>query len=224
MTITILTLFPEIIKAYFSNSIMARCVERGTITYNIVNFRDYALDKHKSVDDQTFGGGAGQLLMADPIDRAMKSYGKTDLIYATPAGVKFTQDIARDLSKESDLTFLCGRYEGVDQRVLDKYNARELSVGDYVLSSGEVATLTIIDTVYRLIPGVISGESLEEESFSIIGEDGKRLLEYPQWTKPAVWDGREVPPVLLSGNHKKIKEWRHEASLLRTKERRPDLL
>lgn len=218
MKITVLTLFPGIIQAYFSESIAARAISRGLLTVNIINFRDYAQDKHHSVDDSTFGGGAGQLLMCDPIDRALVANGCNNLIFPTPSGYRFTQSVAQELSKERELTFLCGRYEGVDQRVLDKYSAKEYCVGDYVASSGEVASLMMIDVIYRLIPDVITDDSLKEESFC------NGLLEYEQYTKPATWDGRDVPAVLLSGNHEEIRKWRYNRSLERTKQRRGDLL
>lgn len=218
MIINVLTLFPQIVRAYFDESIAKRAIERNLIKLNIINFRDYSLDKHHSVDDSTFGGGAGQLLMCEPIDRAITANNCHNLIFPTPSGYKFTQNIAKTLSCENELTFLCGRYEGVDQRVLDKYNAKEYCLGDYVASSGEVASLMMIDVIYRLIPGVITDESLTEESFC------NGLLEYEQYTKPATWDGRAAPGILLSGNHEEIRKWRYNRSLARTKERRADLL
>ncbi|MGD1820790.1 MAG: tRNA (guanosine(37)-N1)-methyltransferase TrmD [Pleomorphochaeta sp.] len=220
MNIDVVTLFPEIVQGFFSNSIMKRAVENGFITYNMVDFRNFAEDKHLTCDDSPYGGGAGMVLKPEPLCKALESIKANEkrVIYASPSGKKLTQALSLELSKEENLVFICGHYEGVDQRVIDLYVDDEISIGDYVISSGEISSLVIIDSIYRLIDGVISSESLEEESFS----DG--LLEYPQYTRPSVFNGLEVPEVLLSGNHKAIKQWRLEKRLEKTKKNRPELL
>jgi tRNA (guanine-N(1)-)-methyltransferase len=220
MRFNVLTLFPEIPKAFFESSIMAKAVERELIGYNLVNIRDFAFDKHKTCDDLTYGGGAGMLLLPEPLGLALDSVEAQQkrVIYVSPSGTLFNQRYAEELSAEKELIFICGRYEGIDQRIIDEYVDDEISVGDYVMSSGEVAALVIIDAVYRLIEGVISGESLAEESFS------DNLLEYPQYTRPRSFKGREVPDVLLSGHHLNIKKWRLKKRLEKTLKNRPDLI
>ena len=220
MKFHVLTLFPEIPKAFFENSIMAKAVKRGLIDYNLVNIRDFALDKHKTCDDTPYGGGAGMLMLPEPLGKALESVEAKSkrVVYVTPSGKPFTQAIAQELSRESELVFICGRYEGIDQRIIDRYVDDEISIGDYVLSSGETAATVIIDAVYRLVRDVISFESLEEESFS----DG--LLEYPQYTRPENYDGMIVPEVLLSGHHEKIRLWRLKKRLEKTMAVRPDLI
>jgi tRNA (guanine37-N1)-methyltransferase len=222
MKFTVLTLFPEIPKAFFENSIMAKAVEKGIIAYDLVNIRDFAFDKHRTCDDSTYGGGAGQLLKPEPLGRALDSveaYKKEKhVIYVTPSGKPFTQSVAQRLSREDDLVFICGRYEGIDQRIIDIYVDEEISIGDYVMSSGELAATVIIDAVYRLVDGVITHESLDEESFN------GNLLEYPQYTKPAVYKGLTVPDVLTGGNHEEIRKWRLRKSLQKTLRNRPDLI
>lgn len=220
MKFHVLTLFPEIPRAFFESSIMAKAVDRGLIAYDLVNIRDFAFDKHKTCDDSPYGGGAGMLMLPEPLDRALSSveaYRKR-VIYVTPSGKPFTQKKALELSQETDLVIICGRYEGIDQRIIDRWVDDELSIGDYVLSSGEIAALVIIDAVYRLVEGVISSESLEEESFS----DG--LLEYPQYTRPKVYRGAAVPEVLLSGHHENIRKWRLQKRLAKTFANRPELI
>lgn len=216
----VLTLFPEIPAAFFETSIMAKAVEREIITYNLVNIRDFAYDKHHTCDDVPYGGGAGMLLLPQPLALALDSVqaAKKRVVYLTPSGVPFSQAYAERLAKEESLVFICGRYEGIDQRIIDEYVDDEISVGDYVMSSGELAALVVIDTVYRLIDGVISHESLEEESFS----DG--LLEYPQYTRPQVFRDRPVPDVLISGHHANIRAWRMRQRIKKTLNVRPDLL
>ena len=220
MKFTVLTLFPQIPQAFFENSIMAKAVEKGIIAYDLVNIRDFATDKHHTCDDSPYGGGAGQLMMTEPLGRALDSVNasKKHVIYVTPGGKQFTQRKALELSRKDELVIICGRYEGIDQRIIDYYVDDEISIGDYVMSSGEVSATVIIDTVYRLIDGVISSESLDEESFS----DG--LLEYPQYTRPPVYKDMEVPDVLLSGNHEKIRKWRLKKRLEKTLANRPDLI
>lgn len=220
MKFKILTLFPEIIEGFFSSSIMAKAVERGLIEYEILNIRDYALDKHKKCDDYPFGGGAGMVLKAEPLALALDSIKAKDktVIFPTPSGVKYTQQLAEQFSKESEIVLVCGRYEGIDQRVIDEYVDHEVSIGDYVISSGEISSLVVIDSIYRLCDGVITKESLEEESFQ-----GK-YLEYPHYTRPAEFRGLKVPDVLLSGNHRVIEEWRSKKRYEKTLNNRPDLL
>ena len=220
MKFTVLTLFPQIPQAFFENSIMAKAVEKGIIAYDLVNIRDFATDKHHTCDDSPYGGGAGQLMMTEPLGRALDSVkaSRKHVIYVTPSGKQFTQSKALELSRKDELVIVCGRYEGIDQRIIDYYVDDEISIGDYVMSSGEVSATVIIDTVYRLIDGVISSESLDEESYS----DG--LLEYPQYTRPPVYKDMEVPDVLLSGNHEKIRKWRLEKSIQKTLRNRPDLI
>ncbi|MDR2602496.1 MAG: tRNA (guanosine(37)-N1)-methyltransferase TrmD [Spirochaetaceae bacterium] len=233
MKITVFSLFPEILLPYFESSIMARAAERGIINWKLVNIRDYAADKHKTCDDAPYGGGAGMLMKAQPICEAFKANGvekkdsrpisggsrkRARVVYLSPSGSLFNQARALELSLEEELAFLCGRYEGVDQRVIDLYADDEISLGDYVLSSGEIAALAVIDAVYRLADGVIRPLSLSEESFT------GGLLEYPQWTRPDVYDSVSVPEVLLSGNHESIRKWRLRESVKKTIKTRPDLL
>ncbi len=222
MKFVLLTLFPEIFQGYFGSSIMKRSVQKGLVAYQTVNIRDFAWDKHKTCDDSPYGGGAGMVMKPEPLARAIESV-KTDqstVVYLSPSGLLFQQKIAAGLAKVQELVLLCGRYEGVDQRIIDRYVDMELCVGDYVLSSGEVAALVVIDAVYRLLDGVISAESLEEESFS----GGLGLLEYPHYTRPEVFEGAAVPEVLLEGNHAAINQWRRKKSIEKTRRYRPELL
>ncbi|MBE6009444.1 MAG: tRNA (guanosine(37)-N1)-methyltransferase TrmD [Lachnospiraceae bacterium] len=220
----ILTLFPELISAYMDASILGRACENGILSYRAVNIRDYSLDKHKKVDDYPYGGGPGMVMQAQPIYDAWSDVisgisGKPRCIYLTPQGRTFDQDMAKELAKEEDLVFLCGHYEGVDERVLDKIVTDPVSAGDFVLTGGELPALMMIDAISRMIPGVLGNEvSGEGESF----ENG--LLEYPQFSRPECWMGEHVPDVLLSGDHERICSWRREESLKRTVAMRPDLL
>jgi tRNA (guanine37-N1)-methyltransferase len=224
MKYTVLTLFPEITDAFFATSIMAKAIQRGIIEYRAINIRDYALDRHKTCDDAPYGGGPGMLMLPEPLGRALEAAGagsgegRPRVIYLSPSGRLFNQALARELAQERELVLLCGRYEGIDQRVIDRYIDDEISVGDYVLSSGEAAALAVIDATYRLVDRVITPESLEEESFS------NGLLEYPQYTRPEVYDTMKVPDVLLSGHHEHIRRWRLEQQVERTLRRRPDLI
>lgn len=220
MKLDILTLFPEMLKGFFESSIMARAVKRGLITYSLVQIRDYAQNKHNKCDDEIYGGGAGMLMLPNPLERALHSVvtEQSRVVYVTPGGRLFNQRYAEELSREPHLVVLCGHYEGIDQRIVDKYVDDEISIGDYVLTSGETAALVLVDAVFRLIPGVITRESLTEESFA----DG--LLEYPQYTRPAKYDSMPVPPVLLSGHHAKIQAWRYKKRLEKTLLYRPELL
>lgn len=224
MKIELLTIFPEMFESFLSASIIGRAREAGLLDIHATDIRPYSQNKHKNTDDYPFGGGAGMLMMAQPIADAMKAVTRPPFqgkrIYMSPRGVPLTQALAQQLSQEERLVILCGHYEGVDQRVLDKYIDMEISVGDYVLTGGETAAMVLIDCVSRLVPGVLgSAESAGDESFS---NDG--LLEYPQYTRPRVFEDMEVPEVLLNGDHKKISQWRREQALLATARMRPDLL
>jgi tRNA (guanine37-N1)-methyltransferase len=216
---SLLTLFPSIPDEYFRSSIMAKAVERQLVEYQVVDFREYAEDRHRTCDDAPYGGGAGMVLKPEPLAKALDAIdaGSKRVIYPSPSGRLFDQQIAWELSQEEELIFICGRYEGVDQRIIDRYVDDELCIGDYVMSSGELAALVIVDSVYRLLDGVISGESLEEETFN----DG--LLEYPHYTRPAEFMGMTVPEVLLSGNHAEIEKWRNAKRIEKTRRYRPDL-
>lgn len=219
---TVLTLFPEMILQAFSHSILARAQKEGHIHINAIDIRAFSKNKQKHIDDYPYGGGAGMVIQAQPIYDAYQSipYEKRGrFIYLSPQGKTFTQKIAQELSEENNIVFLCGHYEGVDERVLEELCAEELSIGDFVLTGGEIAAIAVIDAVARLVPNVLGKEaSFQEESFSY------GLLEYPQYTRPPVFMGRTVPDILLSGHHANIEKWRKEQSILRTKQKRPDLL
>lgn len=224
MKIELLTIFPEMFDSFLNASIIGRAREAGLLDIHATDIRPYSQNKHKNTDDYPFGGGAGMLMLAQPIADAMKAVTRPPFqgkrIYMSPRGVPLTQALAQQLSQEERVVILCGHYEGVDQRVLDKYIDMEISVGDYVLTGGETAAMVLIDCVSRLVPGVLgSAESAGDESFS---NDG--LLEYPQYTRPRVFEDMEVPEVLLNGDHKKISQWRREQALLATARMRPDLL
>lgn len=223
MRFDILTLFPEMFSSPFQESILAKAIEKGLIEVRTINIRDFALDKHRIVDDAPYGGGQGMVMKVEPIARAIEQVKSEDpsvrTIYLTPEGKPLNQEMARQLSSRSHLILLCGRYEGVDERVRDLFIDEEISIGDYVLTGGELAAMVLIDAVSRLLPGVLgSDRSAEEDSF--FGS----LLEYPQYTRPASFRGYEVPEVLLSGNHQMISLWRRKEALRRTWMRRPDLL
>ena len=225
MKINILTIFPDMFDSMFNTSILGRAQEKGIVSIKATDIRPYSNSKHKNTDDYPFGGGAGMLMMAQPIADAIKDIRTQNectgkVIYMSPRGTTLTQSLAQELAQEEALTILCGHYEGVDQRVLDKYVDMEISIGDYVLTGGEVAATVLVDCVSRLIPGVLGSEdSPEDESFSSAG-----LLEYPQYTRPRVFEDMEVPQVLLDGNHGKINQWRREQAILTTLKRRPDML
>lgn len=224
MRIDILTLFPEMCNTVMSESIIGRARQAGKVEINCIDIRDYTLDKHRRVDDKPYGGGMGMIMAPQPIydcylDLCDKIGSKPHLIYLTPQGKTLTQQRVKELVRLENIALLCGHYEGIDERVIDALEPEEISIGDYVLTGGELPALIVADAVSRMLPGVLSGdECFEEEShFS-------SLLEYPQYTHPAEWQGREVPDILLSGHHANVDKWRREQSLKRTLERRPDML
>ncbi|EGT3708881.1 tRNA (guanosine(37)-N1)-methyltransferase TrmD [Clostridioides difficile] len=224
MRFHIMTLFPVIFNSYMDESIMKRAVEKGIIEVHIYNIRDFSNNKHKKVDDYPFGGGAGMVMTPQPIYDTYKhiitthNINNPSVIYLTPKGKVYNQSMAKQMSLKEDIILLCGHYEGIDERIIDLIVTDEISIGDYVLTGGELPALIMIDSISRLIPGVLNQEeSFEEESFK------DNLLEYPHYTRPRDFEGLKVPEVLLSGNHKKIDEWRREESIRITKERRFDL-
>lgn len=224
MNYHILTLFPEMVRDGLQTSIIGRAVEKGILSVNAVNIRDFAENKHHQVDDYPYGGGAGMVMQAEPIYNAYKDLcHKLDkrprVLYMTPQGRVFNQKIAKELAAEEDLIFLCGHYEGIDERVLELMVTDYLSVGDYVLTGGELPAMVMIDCISRLVPGVLKNE--ESASIETFYDN---LLEYPQYTRPEVFMGQSVPEVLLSGHHKNIDTWRREQSIARTLQMRPDLL
>ncbi len=221
MRIDILTLFPSVFESPFAHGIVGRAVARGLLTVAPLDIRAFATDKHRSVDDYPYGGGAGMVMMPGPIFDAVASLALppgTPVILMTPQGRSFSQAVAQELSAHERLVLLCGHYEGVDERVRARLVSDEISIGDYVLSGGEIPAMVVADAVTRLLPGAMDEESGREESHAA------GLLEYPQYTRPASYQGLEVPPILLSGNHGAVARWRREQSLRRTFERRPDLL
>lgn len=219
MKINILTLYPEMFPGCLGYSLAGKALNEHKWDLNVVNIRDFATDKYKSVDDTPFGGGAGMVMKPEVLDAAIASvHGQEPIYYLSPRGVVFHQAMAEKMASTDEMTFICGRFEGIDQRVIDKWQIQEISIGDFVLSGGEPAVLTLLDAVIRLIPAVMGNkESLYEESFS------NGLLEYPHYTKPQVWEGLSVPEVLTSGHHRNIQKWRLEQSQMLTKQRRPDM-
>ena len=224
MNFHILTLFPEMIEQGMHTSIIGRAIAGGYLSINAVNIRDYAFNKHQKVDDYPYGGGAGMLMQAEPVylsyEAIKEKIGyRPRVVYLTPQGKVFHQEMAKELAQERDLVFLCGHYEGIDERVLDEIVTDYVSIGDYVLTGGELPAMVMMDSISRMVPGVLSNqESGETESFA------GNLLEYPQYSRPEEWHGQKVPPVLLSGHHAIIEAWRREQSVMRTAKRRPDLL
>ena len=220
MNVKILTIFPEIFPGFLGTSLTGRALKEGIWNLDAVNIRDYAFDKHGSVDDTPCGGGAGMIMRPDVLGNAIDhNYSGGKIIYMSPRGQALTQQKVRELSKEDNLTIICGRFEGIDERVLEEYNIEEISIGDYILTGGEQAAMIMLDAVVRLLPNVLgNAASTENESF----ENG--LLEYPQYTRPIEWKNRKVPEVLLSGHHENVAKWQKEKALQITKERRPDLL
>ena len=224
MRIDIMTLFPDMCNAVLSESIIGRARQAGKVEINCVDIRNYTLDKHRRVDDKPYGGGMGMIMASQPIYDCYKAIcedmgAKPHLIYLTPQGKTLTQQRVKELSKLDNLVLLCGHYEGIDERVIEELDPEEISVGDYVLTGGELPALILADSVSRMLPGVLSDdECFEEESHF------NSLLEYPQYTHPSSWNGRDVPEILLSGHHAKVDEWRRQKSLERTYRRRPDML
>ncbi len=224
MKFHILTLFPEMIEQGLNTSILGKAMQNGFVSLDAINIRDYTADKHKKVDDYPYGGGAGMVMQAQPIYDAWKAVVESvgyqpRCVYLTPQGKTFNQDMAKDFAKEENLIFLCGHYEGVDERVLEEIVTDFVSIGDYVLTGGELPAMVMVDAISRMVPGVLTNaESGTGETF-----EGS-LLEYPQYSRPVEWNGRRVPEVLLSGDHRKVEAWRHAQSVLRTLENRPDLL
>lgn len=233
----ILTLFPEMVLGGLGTSITGRAMDKGLLSINAVNIRDYAFNKHNSVDDYPYGGGAGMLMQAEPVYLAYEAVREEiarrkeeetasgeekkplRVVYLSPQGETFCQPMAEELAKEEDLVLLCGHYEGIDERVLEEIVTDYVSIGDYVLTGGELPAMVLVDTISRLVPGVLHNDvSAEFESFQ------DNLLEYPQYSRPEVWHGKQVPPILLSGHHANIEKWRREQSVIRTARRRPDLL
>ena len=224
MNFHILTLFPEMVMNGLNTSIIGRAINNGLLTIEAVNIRDFAENKHNRVDDYTYGGGAGMLMQAGPVYGAYSSVAektekKPRVICLSPQGHTFSQEMAEDFAKEEELVFLCGHYEGIDERVLEEIVTDYVSIGDYVLTGGELPALILADSISRMLPGVLANE----DAFTEESHYG-HLLEYPQYTRPAEWQGREVPEVLLSGDHGKVDRWRLEQAVARTLERRPDML
>ena len=225
MNFHVMTLFPEMIERAMGESITGRAIKAGYISVNAVDIRDFANNKHNRVDDYPYGGGAGMVMQAEPVYQCYESIcsrigeKRPRVVFMTPQGRTFNQQIAEELSREEDLVLLCGHYEGIDERVLERIVTDNVSIGDYVLTGGELPALVVMDTISRLVPGVLNnGMSAVKESFS------DNLLEYPQYTRPEEWRGEKVPTVLLSGHHKNIAAWYREQSILRTAKSRPDLL
>jgi len=220
---SVLTIFPEMFPGPLGQSLLGKALEAGIWSLEAVDIRDFATDRHRSVDDVPFGGGAGMVMRAEVIDRAVEAVRPADdprpLLYMSPKGARFDQATARELAAGPGCVILCGRYEGVDERVLEKHRFREVSLGDFVMTGGEIAAMALLDATVRLLPGVVgTAASLEEESFA------RGLLEYPHYTRPQTWQGRAVPAVLLSGHHGRIQAWREAMALDLTRRRRPDLL
>lgn len=219
MKFDVLTLFPEMFET-MKQSIFGKAMEKGIVTMNTVNIRDFSKDKHKKVDDTPYGGGAGMVMMPDVVYSAYQSIEAKDakVIYMSPQGKTLSQKKIEELAKQDHLIILCGHYEGIDQRVLDKIVDEEISIGDYVLTGGEIPAMVLMDSVSRYVEGVLKQDSIKEESFT------NGLLEYPQYTRPETFEGQKVPEILLTGHHENIEKWRKEQSLKITKQKRPDLL
>ena len=224
MNYHVLTLFPEMIENGMNTSITGRAITKGLLSLEAINIRDFAFNKHQKVDDYPYGGGAGMLMQAEPVYMSYESIAerigrKPRVIFLTPQGKTFNQDMAKEFALEEDLVFLCGHYEGIDERVLEEIVTDYVSIGDYVLTGGELPAMVMMDSISRMVPGVLNNqESGETESFS------GNLLEYPQYSRPEEWHGKKVPEVLLSGHHANVDKWRREQSIIRTAKWRPDLL
>ncbi len=226
-TATILSIFPEMFPGPLGHSLAGTALQKKIWECNVIDIKKFGRTKHHNVDDEQYGGGNGLVMrpdvLGDAIDEAKKISGSNKLYYMSPRGKVFNQGLANDIINEQNIIILCGRFEGIDERVIDEYNATEISMGDFVLSGGEIAALAVLDACVRLLPGVLANrDTLVEESFSLSG-DMKNLLEYPLYTRPQIWRNREVPEILLSGNHTKIKDWRLEEAKKITNARRPDL-
>jgi tRNA (guanine37-N1)-methyltransferase len=225
---SILTIFPEMFPGTLQYSLAGQALKKGIWSYNIFNIKDFGLSRHKNVDDEPYGGGSGLIMRPDVIgnciDQVLTTHPKAKIYYPSPRGKLFNQNIAREMIQDNQIIILCGRFEGVDERIIEEYNITEISVGDYILSGGEVAALAILDCLIRLLPNVlVNQDTLQSESFEKNGEFAG-LLECPLYTRPVKWKEREVPNVLLSGNHQLIKDWKKKQSISITAERRPDLL
>ena len=224
MNFYIMTLFPEMVMDGLHTSIIGRAVNNGLLSIEAVNIRDYAFNKHNSVDDYPYGGGAGMLMQAEPVYQCYRALEerigkKPRVVYLSPQGKSFHQEMAEEFAKEEELVFLCGHYEGIDERVLEEIVTDYVSIGDYVLTGGELPAMIMVDAISRLVPGVLHNDvSAEFESFQ------DHLLEYPQYSRPEIWHDKQVPPILLSGHHANIEKWRREQSIIRTARNRPDLL
>ena len=219
LNVKVLTIFPEMFPGFLGYSLTGKALEENKWQLTAINIRDYAFDKHKSVDDTPCGGGAGMIMRPDVLGRAIKANHTTGkIVYMSPKGASLTQKKVHELSQEKELTIICGRFEGIDERIIEAYNIEEISIGDYILTGGEQAAQIMLDAMVRLLPGVLGNEeSISDESFE------NYLLEYPQYTRPIEWEGRSVPEVLLSGHHQKISEWRQQQAEVATKAKRPDL-
>ncbi|MBF0226173.1 MAG: tRNA (guanosine(37)-N1)-methyltransferase TrmD [Desulfobacterales bacterium] len=223
MKFFVITIFPDIFNSFWEHGIIRKAIEEGIISYEAVDIRNFAEGKHHVTDDRPFGGGCGMVMKPEPITKAIRAVqekaSNSKIVFLSPKGKKFNQNIAKELSLNENLIFICGRYEGIDERVYTKFDGIDVSIGDYVLSGGEVAAMVIIDSIARLIPGALGcSESANQDSFS------DYLMEYPHYTRPRIFEGEDVPEILLSGNHEKIEKWRYEASLMHTLLKRPDLL
>ena len=220
LQVKILTIFPDIFPGFLGYSLTGKALKDGIWQLKTVNIRDYSFDKHGSVDDTPCGGGAGMIMRPDVLGAAIEhNFAGGRVIYMSPKGKPFTQAMAHELSKETTLTMICGRFEGIDERVIEEYGIEEISIGDYILTGGEQAAMIVLDAVVRLLPGVLgNAASTENESFE------QNLLEYPQYTRPIEWKGRKVPEILMSGHHENIAKWQREQALQITRKRRPDLL
>lgn len=225
---TILTIFPEMFPGSLGLSLAGKGLKNNLWSLDVINIRDFGRRKHKNIDDQAYGGGNGLIMRPDvlgpALDKALDVHPESIIYYPSPRGIPLTQNLSRQIALEKNVIILCGRFEGIDERVIDEYNLQEISVGDYVLSGGEVAAITILDSVVRLLPGVlVNQDTLKEESFEM-GIGSLKLIEHPLYTKPSVWKGRKVPEVLLSGNHSEIEKWKKEESLRITRVRQGNLL
>lgn len=226
---TILSIFPEMFPGCLQYSLAGQALEKKLWSYNVINIRDFGRTKHKNVDDSPYGGGNGLVMrpdvLSESIDYALSLTPNAEIYYMSPRGKLLNQRLVQDITRSSEIIILCGRFEGIDERVIEEYNVSEISLGDFILSGGEVAAIALLDSCIRMLPGVLSNQStLEEESFSDRYGDGGLLLEYPLYTRPAIWRERAVPDVLLSGNHKVIEEWKMQQSINITAKKRPDLM